>query len=490
MSEPAPVRAAVGITAAGIAGAWLLPGVRLGLGLLLVAVTVTVVIGIASPRAVRPYEIGLGALALALVAMALVRSAEWILVVDVVAAAALAGIAVLGERGWAGSFAAPFRVLGRFPRVPRLVVEPVARRLSERDLSGVTNTIRGGLVAVVLVLVFGALFVSADAAFASFADDLLAPDWNVTLIPYRVLLFLCLAFVCGGLIEARRASVTSEPDDPRDPFGPEPRDRWRVARSEWMIPVVVLDVLFAAFVVVQITVLFGGRHHVLETEGLTYAEYARQGFFQLLAVAGLVLAVVTVVVRVGRPNTRSERSWMQGLLGALCLLTLVVLASALLRLQLYEETYGLTRLRVSVHATIFWLMGIFAFVMIAGALWKASWLPRTAIAFTGVALLAFTLANPDHLIARRNVDRFETSNRIDLSYLLTLSEDAVPALSELPTPERDCVLSLLALFRDTDREDPWNGFNTSRTRAREILDDLNVTITDRATSCSSAGLYQ
>ena len=58
------------------------------------------------------------------------------------------------------------------------------------------------------------------------------------------------------------------------------------------MPLGVLDALFLAFVAVQATVLFGGHAHVLETEGLTYAEYARQGFWQLLWVSALTLLVL------------------------------------------------------------------------------------------------------------------------------------------------------------------------------------------------------
>ena len=80
--------------------------------------------------------------------------------------------------------------------------------------------------------------------------------------------------------------------------------------------------------------------HVLDTAGLTYAEYARSGFAQLLAVAALTFAVIAAARRWAAAAAAAA------LLAALCVLTLVVLASALKRLGLYEETYGFTRLRL------------------------------------------------------------------------------------------------------------------------------------------------
>ena len=69
------------------------------------------------------------------------------------------------------------------------------------------------------------------------------------------------------------------------------------------MPLGVLDALFVAFVAVQATVLFGGHAHVLETEGLTYAEYARQGFWQLLWVSALTL----LVLERGDPGRRAHQ---------------------------------------------------------------------------------------------------------------------------------------------------------------------------------------
>src|SRR3712207_1338717 len=54
----------------------------------------------------------------------------------------------------------------------------------------------------------------------------------------------------------------------------------------------LLDALFLAFVAVQVRYLFGGAERVVETAGLTYAEYARRGFFELVTVTALVLPLL------------------------------------------------------------------------------------------------------------------------------------------------------------------------------------------------------
>jgi hypothetical protein len=114
------------------------------------------------------------------------------------------------------------------------------------------------------------------------------------------------------------------------------------------------------------------------------------------------------------------------LLAALCLLTLVVLASALKRLGLYEAAYGFTRLRFAAHAILLWLAALFVLVLVARG---AQWLPRAALTVTLGAFLLFALADPDRRIAQWNVDRFERTGKVDAQYLGLLSADAIPALA-------------------------------------------------------------
>ena len=227
-----------------------------------------------------------------------------------------------------------------------------------------------------------------------------------------------------------------------------------------MIALGLLNVLFAAFLAVQVRVLFGGDDHVLDTAGLTYAQYAREGFYQLLVVAFLVLAVVEVAGRRRGERTGRRPTPVELLLGVLCLLTLVVLASALRRLGLLEDTYGFTLTRLFGHAGTLWVGAVLLGVMAAGAARRTDLLPRALVAATAAGLVAFSLANPEGLVARENVDRFERTGKIDTRYLRTLGADATPALERLPRAERG----------EADPERPEDeglfAYNLARARAR------------------------
>lgn len=458
--------AAAAAFAAAILGAVALPGQPVGLGVFLVGAMVTGAVALGRPRERVTAEMaGMAILGLALSAMTVVRSAEWVLFFDLVYALWLATLVVVGGAEWRHLMRAPLAVASRIHQAIPLIARSVG--LGGR-LGGAAPAARGIVLAAALLLVFGGLFLAADAAFAELARDWLLPGWDLGLLPARIVVFGLVLALAGALTAAgNRYMSLGRPwllpyPDPRPSA-----NRRALGRTEWLIALGVLDLLFAAFVLVQVAVLFGGRSHVLDTVGLTYAQYARQGFFQLVAVAVLTLGVVAASIRWARTEHRADRLVLKVLLGVLCVLTLIVLLSALRRLTLYESTFGFTRLRISVQATILWLGGLFLLVILAGAMWRGRWLARAAVLYTGVALLVFSLLDPDSLIASKNVERFERTGRVDLAYLAVLSPDAVPALSRLPLPLARCALSSHAgLLQDAESV---LAYNRGRARARELL---------------------
>jgi hypothetical protein len=157
------------------------------------------------------------------------------------------------------------------------------------------------------------------------------------------------------------------------------------------------------------------------------------------------------------------------LLGVLCGLTLVIVASALRRLALYEDAYGLTVARLFAALVELWLAALIGMVMAAGVRLRGGWLPRAVVVSGAAALLGFMAINPEGVVADRNVDRFERTGKIDTAYLNSLSADAAPALNRLPEPERSCSLSHVAVT--VSRDVPWYSENLALVRARRLIED-------------------
>jgi hypothetical protein len=400
------------------------------------------------------------AAAAALAGIAGIRSAAWVVWPSVTGAAALGALAAGGGAAWrevASGLLRAFHLPGGWALVGRsaVAVRPASHRGS-RELA------RGGAIGAGLLGLFVPLFASADAAFAHLLGEAL-PQGSVDRPVARIAAWALVAGGGGALLRAATAA-------PSAPAGTAP-PTGRLARLEWLVPLGLLVTLFAAFVALQLTTLYGGDAHVLRTAGLSYAEYARQGFAQLIAAAALTLAVVAGAVRWARRASRDDEELLRGLLAALCTLTLVVLASALTRLGLYESAFGFTRLRLAAHAEILWLGGLFVLVLAAGASGRAGWLPRGVVGLSAVALLAFALADPDRRIVEHNVDRFERTGVVDLGVLAGLSPDATPALAALPRSLQAC--ATWRVRESLERPDGLAGTNLARARARSALRGLS-----------------
>jgi Domain of unknown function (DUF4173) len=430
--------------AAALAAAAFLPGEPLGVGVMIVAVLVAVAVRASDP--LGPQGIVLGTLALLLAAVPTALDADWVVALDLTAAWLLACAAVGGLTPVA-ALGPPLRLTGTPALAPAMS-------------TGIGPAVRGALLGGMLVVPFGALFVHADIVFSELAEGVPLPSLEA--LQGRAVAFTLVLLAAVGLALAFRRPVRAS----------IPRPTRRLAQWEWGIALGLLVALFLAFVLVQLTVLFGGRRHVLETAGVTYAEYARQGFWQLLAAAGLTLLVVGASVVFAATPERKHRIALRLLLGALCALTIVVLASALNRLLLYEDAFGLTRSRLFAETVAVWLGALFALLVVAGLVRAVGAnLARIVVVGTALGLLGFSFANPDELVAERNVDRWRETGRIDLSYLQELSADAAPALAELPPHLRVEALRPLALR--LEEPEPWSSFNSSRDGARELLATLD-----------------
>ena len=168
-------------------------------------------------------------------------------------------------------------------------------------------------------------------------------------------------------------------------------------------------------------------------------------------------------------------------LGALCVMSIVVVVSALHRMNLYEEAYGFTRLRLLVSVFEGWLGVVLVLVLVAGVLGGRRWLVPLAVRAGAVGLLGLALVNPDLYIAEHNLDRVGAAAGIDLVYLGSLSADAWPAIAGLPAKDFACATRDLAV-PDDDTVVEWN---LSRARARHLMSERPPATTE-ATGTSGA----
>jgi hypothetical protein len=468
-------RTALAVLAAAALASLVVPGSRAGLGLTVasMAILAATVVG-AEGRRSRMSVAMLVAAELLLLAP-IVRDATWLVTYDLAIALAVAAAALSGASTWAGMGRAWTRLCGYVVRGPAAIARVCIGQLPVLGPESYTAIVRGGLLTLGLLTVFAALFASADGVFAHLFGSL-SPDLAQWALPARVGVAIVSVAIGGGLALLARRGEDEDRDGGGTAFdeliaGSPPSER-KLRPAEWAFALGALTALFAGFVAIQFVVFFGGQEHVVQTAGLTYSEYARQGFGQLLVVAGLVLAVVAGALRFSRTDTARQALLLHALLAGLCILTLVVLASAVHRLDLYVDVFGATRLRFIAAATCALIACVLVSVTVALFSPRRAWLAPTVVMTTALVAITATAMNPDGTIAGRNVDRFRSSGALDRSYNSSLSADATPALTELPPPLATDVLSRQR-SRLASPDGVW-GFSEARRRARAALEDLSA----------------
>lgn len=340
----------------------------------------------------------------------------------------------------------------------------IRTRGGPRD-SAALGILRGLLVAAPLLFLFGVLFSSADANFERFVGRFF--DFDLGSLPSHAAGIVVCGCVAATVLFDLRSGY---PRNVRIPDAPESTFLGAVELNTAMLSI---DGLFFTFIAVQAPYFFGGHDLILDGAGMTYAEYARRGFFELVIVAALAFALLLTFDALLQGSSGRKKSFFRLLSQALVLLTAVVIASALHRMNLYRGVYGLTELRLYVTAFILWLA--FAFLWLSLTLLRGH-VDRLApgMVLSGFAAALFLLAiNPDSLIVRNNIARMGPDREFDALYAASLSADAVPALIErlpdLPEPERG---QAVAELRTRWTEESFAGKRTwswGRHQAREAL---------------------
>lgn len=349
--------------------------------------------------------------------------------------------------------------------------------------------LRGLLLALPVVVVFALLLTSADLMFAEVFKRLLPEDFVAFLnrfIGHGGIVLFAGFMLMGGL------AYTVWRDD-GSPAGSLTRTLPSVAPllglTESAVVLNAVNLLFAAFVVIQVPYLFGGQLNI-DLGRTTYAEYARQGFGELVLVSILVLGMLLLLGVLTRREAGRQTRLFNLSSTVTVGLTVVILVSAFKRLLLYEMAYGFTEMRIYPHVFMVWLALLLGWFLVT--LWVRPGRFGIGVLIACIAFVAtLNLMNVDGFIVRRNVQRYEQLGPaafvdresgeyqpgIDAAYLTTLSADAMPALVQsvdrltgAPREELgDYLRATLPETRDDVARRGWPGFHLAQWRAYNAL---------------------
>jgi hypothetical protein len=354
--------------------------------------------------------------------------------------------------------------------------------------------VRGLLIALPIIFVFGLLFMAADAVFEGLVNKVFHVDFN-TLFSH-LFLILFLTWIVGGFLRGAfigkddsflkneplitlglNASTTNKDKTTAGAGnkGQQISGMLRTGIVEIGVVLGLLNLLFLSFVLVQIKYFFGGTELVQATTALTYSEYARRGFFELVTVATLVLPLLLAAHWLLRKDNPVHERIFRALASLQLVLLFVIMASAVGRMRLYQSEYGQTELRIYTTAFMGWLALVFVWftlTVLRGARERFA-CGALVTAFLMIGLLH--LINPDAMIVRTNMSLAQTGRSFDAYYAASLSADAVPTLLDtLPAASHydQCVItkSLLRRYDELGSGD-WRSWNLARAGARTAIEN-------------------
>ena len=295
----------------------------------------------------------------------------------------------------------------------------IIRKLKISKMSLNQRVIRGVILGLVALVVFLLLFAAADPIFRDMLTSIIAMETITNAIEHiLIVVFVCLGFMLllAPIYWKRVAAREIDQKEMRKTYG-----------VESAIALIASNVVFVVFLIVRAAYLWGGEEKISEY-GLTYSEYAREGFFQLLVVALIVAAIIWAMRYVRSGKTLILNKVLQVLL---IVQTIAVLVASWASLSAYEEAFGFTHLRLFSHYFLV-VVAVVLVILAIGVItkkFKTNWVLQGVLMTLVVGLIGLNFMNPDKFIAVHNIERGEAGHEVDYRYLINdLSDDAAPVV--------------------------------------------------------------
>jgi len=483
--------------AAGAVGDLLLDGPAPGINVVLMTALVLALGWVVrrQGRAPDPLDAWLPVVALVLAAGIALRADPFVGLLDLAGAAAFTGASIAAFSGLAvtrrslsvviamGAWVVGLACIGIVPLLA--AARPPAGAAPRRLPAWVPAVTRGLVLAGPLVLILAVLFASADPIFRLRMDELLGIRIDLGDLPGRILIVLGLTWLVAGLLAVAAQGIPALEGASLGAAVPSAAlatTRF-LGTTEALVVLAGVDLVVGLFVGLQLAYLFGGQD-TLAAAGMTYSDYARRGYFELVAAAALSGGILVGLEYSVLARPRRYLAFATVLVG----LTVVVLASAALRLQLYQDAYGWTELRLYVAVSIV-AMAVTLATMAAFLLTdRTRWLGHAMAVIGVIALVALNVISPPAFVAERNLARVIDPSLVppggratlDAGYLNVLPDDAIPvivaALPALPAGDATQLRERLLERRAELASDPaltgLFAWNLGRERARAALETV------------------
>jgi hypothetical protein len=348
-----------------------------------------------------------------------------------------------------------------------LIGKGLKRGTNEDKLLVWKKVILGIAISLPILFVVLNLLISADAQFERLIGGI--PQWfhviNVESVLRLFIILFCTVVFFGFMQLLYNRHLN----------GVKQQTNGQQVKLDGIITItvlVIINAVYLLFTLVQFRYFFSGT---LQAD-FTYAEYARKGFFELLFVTLINLSITVLVLTFTNRGTNVMRRAIQIMLTILVFVSSVMLTSAFLRLSMYEDAYGFTFTRVLVHSFMIFLVVIFTYTLVKIWVEKLS-LFHFYFITSLIYYTAITIIDLDKIVVKENMNRYETSGKIDVHYLNNLSYTGVLGLIDLYEKDKN-IPELKTILVERKQQAiaenlPWQSYNLKREQAFAELKKLD-----------------
>lgn len=306
------------------------------------------------------------------------------------------------------------------PRPFNLLFSSIKRDKGHKDKTMYKNIRNGLLISIPLVFILSLLLSGADNVFAYYINNIgeVLANLKLDILSWRGIQSIFVGLYTLGFIWSFKYK-----------FRDYEENNWGKKSFEPITIItilVIINILYLVFTKVQITYLYGGNSKVLPG-GLTYAEYARRGFFELVVIAIINLMAIGILkIKVIKKEGKLDLT-LNILYSLTTAFTLNMVASVFYKMRLYIDAFGHTRLRILVEFFIVFLAAVLLIQL--AFVWREVRVFKSIIILALVMYIGINFFNIDSYIARKNI-ALNREGKLDHMYLTNLSFDASKQIKE------------------------------------------------------------
>lgn len=351
-------------------------------------------------------------------------------------------------------------------RIMNIIMESLSNKIK---ISYTTKKLfKSILIVLPLLLIVLVLLSSADIIFGNIMSKIFNVEYlkelfrfqTIKNLLYRIMIIVIFFIYIAATINYLLFTYSKEK---------EVVEKTLTKKDNFTIKVLLstLNIVYLVFDCIQIKSLL--LHSV--SSNINYAEYARQGFFQLLFISLINIVILLISKRFEDKKDKSKNRYVQVMSLIMVILTLVIIVSSFLRMNLYENEYGYTFLRLLVYITL--ITEVILLIPTIIYIFKPNF--KVSKYYFIMIITIYTLINfinVDGIIATRNISRYYEKNDIDIEYLENDNTNNIPMLIDFynKVENKEIKKELKKYFKSLDIEmNGFQEFNLSKYYAQQKL---------------------